>query len=30
MHTSQESVRRVMGNVLDILDEMKRLEEKRS
>ena len=29
MHTSQVSVRRVMGNVLDILDDMKRLEEKR-
>ena len=28
MHTSQVSVRRVMGNVLDILDDMKRLEEK--
>ena len=28
MHTSQVSVRRVMGNVLDILDEMKILEEK--
>ena len=28
MHTSQVSVRGVMGNVLDILDDMKRLEEK--
>ena len=28
MHTSQVNVSRVMGNVLDILDDMKRLEEK--
>ena len=28
MHTSQVNVRRVMGDVLDILDDMKRLEEK--
>ena len=30
MYTSQEGVRRVIGNVLDILDEMKILEEKKS